>query len=161
MFSSKSLTSHLNYQGTYPCPVCHTGKISSLPLMEAFACSFCQQIFTASLEEQQLKMPSRQPPLLWSWNGRNWKRAQLEGMELSWGYWLAAVALVVLPTAVIGLPAYSLHPNPDTPLFWVPIVWTGLTFLSHLGIVGWLMIEIFQFPLGAYFRAMQRYFLDQ
>lgn len=158
MTSSKNLVS-INYQGTYPCPVCHFGQISALPLMDAFACGFCNQIFTANLEKQQLEMPSRQPPLIWRWNGKNWTRTHLE--VLGWGYWLAAVALIVIPTSVIGLSAYNLHPTPSTPLFWVPIVWTGLTFLSHLGIIIWLIIEIYQFPVEAYLRAMRQSLMER
>jgi len=124
--------------------------------MDAFACSFCNQIFTADWEKQQLKMPSRQPPLIWSWNGRNWAEAQIEGVELGWGYWLAAVALVFLPSSVIGLAAYNLHPTPGTPLFWLPALWTVLTFLSHLGIIGWLLLEIYQFPVRVYLRAVRQ-----
>jgi len=48
----------LNYHDTYSCPVCRHGKIAALPLMEAYACNFCQHIFTANLEQQVLKMAS-------------------------------------------------------------------------------------------------------
>lgn len=161
MSQLSSDTLQLNLPGTYPCPVCYMGKISTLPLMDALACDFCQQIFTVNLEKQQLKMPSRQPPLIWRWNGKKWTGAHVEGVELSWGYWLAAVALVVIPTSVIGLSAYNLHPTPGTPLFWVPVIWTGLTFLSHLGIIGWLIIEIYQFPVQAYLRAVRQHLPGQ
>ncbi len=161
MRSSKKLAFDLNSDGTYPCPVCRFGQISSLPLMDALACNFCQHIFTANLEKQQLNMPARQPPLIWGWNGKNWTGANLEGVELGWGYWVAAVVLVLLPTAAIGLSAYYLHPTPGTPLFWLPAIWTGLTFLSHLGIIGWLIIEIYQFPVETYLRVMRQHMLGR
>jgi len=148
-----------NYQSEYPCPVCRLGQIKVLPLMDAMACDFCNHIFTANLEKQQLQMPSRQPPLTWRWNGRNWTGAQLENMELSWVYWLAAAALVLLPTALIGLTVYAFPPTPGTPLSWLPRVWVWLAFLSHLTIIGWLVIEFYQFPVGVYLRVMRQHLL--
>ena len=106
--------SHLSYQGIYPCPVCRLGQIEALPLMEAMACDFCRHIFTANPERQQLKLVSRQPPLIWRWNGRNWTAAHLEGVELGWGYWIAAAALVLLPPSLIGLTVYAFPPTPGT-----------------------------------------------
>lgn len=156
MHSSNNLDSSFTYQGVYPCPVCRLGQLKALPLMDAMACDFCRHIFTVNLEKQQLKMPSRQPPLIWHWNGRNWTGAHLEGVELGWGYWLAAIALVFLPPTLIGLATYSFPPTPGTPLSWLPYVWTGLGFLSHLGIIGWLVIEYYQFPVEAYLRVMRQ-----
>lgn len=156
MPSSKILATTFHYQGIYPCPVCRVGKVSHMPLMEAMACDFCQQIFTVNLEQQQLAMPSRQPPLVWRWNGFNWTEAHLEGVEFGWGYVLAAVGFILLPTTLIGVIAYNFPPNPDVPLSWVPYVWTGLTFLSHLLIIVWLLIEIYQIPIRAYLRAVQQ-----
>lgn len=161
MLSQTTKASCFSYQGVYPCPVCRLGQIEALPLMDAMACEFCNHIFTADLEKQQLKMPSRQPPLIWRWNGRKWTEAHLEGVELGWGYWLAAVALVILPTTLIGLCAYTFPLTPDIPLSWLPTVWTGLTFLSHLWIIGWLVIEFYQFPVGAYLRAMRQHLLSR
>ena len=154
-------SSDFSYQGVYPCPVCRLGKLQALPLMDAFACNFCSHIFTANLEEQQLKMPSRQPALIWRWNGKNWTGAHLEDVELGWGYWLAAAALVFIPTTVVGLSVYTFPPTPNTPLSWLPSVWMWLTFLSHLGIIGWLAIEFYQFPVGAYLRVMRQHLLSR
>lgn len=153
--TSKLLATSFDHHGTYPCPVCHVGKISSMPLMEAMSCDFCQQIFTVNVEQQQLKMPSRQPPLVWRWNGFGWTEAQLEGVEFGWGYGVAAIAFIVLPTMVIGLVAYNFPPNPDVPLSWLPYIWTGMTFMSHLTIIIWLIIEIYQIPIRAYIRAVR------
>lgn len=160
MPSSKNLAS-FNYQGVYPCPVCRLGQISGMPLMDAMACELCHHIFTGDLEKQQLKMASRQPPLIWRWNGRNWTGAQLEGMEFGWGYWLAAFALVVLPPTLIGLTLYAFPPIPGTPLFWLPYVWTGLAFLSHMGIIGWLVVEFYQLPVRAYLRIRWQHLFER
>jgi hypothetical protein len=156
MPSSKILTTSFDYQGVYPCPVCRVGKISHMPLMEAMSCDFCQQIFTVNVEQQQIKMPSRQPPLIWRWNGFHWTEAQIEGVEFGWGYVIAAVAFVLLPTTLIGIVAYNFPPNPETPLSWIPYIWTALTFLSHLAIIIWLLIEVYQIPVSAYWRAIQQ-----
>ncbi len=141
----------------YPCPVCRLGRIKTLPLMDALACEFCRNFFETNLEKQQLKLVSRQPPLIWRWNGKNWVEAHLEGVELGWGYILAAIMLVALPTILIGLTIYAFPPTPGTHLSWLPYVWAVLTFLSHLGIIGWLTIEFYQFPVGAYLRAIRQY----
>ncbi|MEB3178538.1 MAG: hypothetical protein VKL59_05785 [Nostocaceae cyanobacterium] len=158
MFQPKKPETSFHFQGVYPCPVCRVGQIVNMPLMEAMSCDFCQQIFTVNLEKQTLKMPSRQPPLVWQWNGKNWTEARLEGVELVWGYWLAAAIFVLLPTSLIGLVAYLLSPSASTPLYWMPYVWTGLTFFSHLLIILWLLMEIYQVPLNAYFRGMRQRF---
>lgn len=153
---NRSISQELNFNSAYPCPVCRLGKIRTMPLMEALACDFCSHIFEANLEKQQILMVSRQPALIWRWNGKRWVEAHLEGIEFGWGYILAAIALVALPTALIGLTTYAFPPIPGTPLYWIPYAWAGLTFLSHLGIVVWLMIEIYQIPIGVYLRAIRQ-----
>lgn len=144
----------LSYDGVYTCPVCRHGKISALPLMEAFACNFCQHIFSANLEQQLLKMADSQIPLSWRWNGQRWKGLQHEGVELGWGYWVAAIAFLVIPTTLVGLAAYLFPPLTNSPFSWFPIFWTVFTFLSHLSCLGWLVVEYYQFPLSIYLRAI-------
>lgn len=162
MSRSKTADKYLSYQDAYPCPVCRLGQIESLALMDALACNFCQHIFTANLEKQQLQMADRQPPLTWSWNGRAWVGAHLKGVDLGWGYVLTAALLIILPPTLIGLAAYTFPTTPSSTLFWLPALWTVLAFLSHLAIVGWLVIEFYQFPVGMYLRAMrQRLLLRQ
>ncbi|MEK0189590.1 hypothetical protein WMG39_32810, partial [Microcoleus anatoxicus PTRS2] len=58
-FTQKS-TRPFHPEDTYPCPVCRTGEISPMPMMEALACNFCQHIFTGNEERQMLKMADRQ-----------------------------------------------------------------------------------------------------
>ncbi|WP_414528435.1 hypothetical protein [Nodularia chucula] len=154
---SQRFSTSFDFQGVYPCPVCRVGKIYPMPMMETMACDFCHEIFTVNVEKQQLKMPARQPPLIWRWNGWNWTEAQLEGVALGWGYGLAAVAFVVLPTSLIALVAYYFPPVSDDPISWLPYIWTILTFLSHLSIILWIWVEIYQIPVGAYFRAINRW----
>ncbi|NEQ23660.1 MAG: hypothetical protein F6K28_31850 [Microcoleus sp. SIO2G3] len=156
MYSSKNKKQPFNYQGVYPCPVCRLNQLRAMPLMDAMACDCCRHIFTADLERQMIKMPARQPPLIWLWNGRNWTGAHLEGVEWGWTYWLFAIGFVVLPTTLIGLSAYTFPPASGSRLAWLPAAWTGLTFLCHLGIVGWLVIEFYQFPVWAYLRVRRQ-----
>ncbi len=157
MTNPKIFSTSLNFQEDYPCPVCRVGEISSMPLMEAMSCDFCHEIFTVNLETQQIKMPSRQPLLVWRWNGFKWTQAQLEGVELGWGYVLAAIAFVILPTILIGIGAYYLPPKPDVPLSWIPYVWTLLTFLSHSAIIVGIVIEVYQIPIRAYWRGITQW----
>lgn len=161
MRSPKNKSPRLDYHGLYPCPVCRLGQVRTLPLMEALACDCCHHIFTADLEKQLLKMADRQPPLTWHWNGKNWIGAHLEGFEWGWIYWLFAIALVILPTTLIGLAAYTFPPEPGSRLSWLPAAWTGLVFVSHLGIVGWLVIEFYQFPVRAYLRIRRQQLLGR
>lgn len=157
MLSSKNLNS-FNFNSVYPCPVCHQGEITSIALMEAMGCNFCGHIFTANLEQQVLKMADSQISLTWHWNGRIWKRGQQESLELAWVYWVAAIVFVSLPTIVVGLFAYLFPTVPDAPLFWFPIFWTVVVFLSHLAFLIWLILEYYQFPVRLYFRAIGRNF---
>jgi hypothetical protein len=156
MQTFKPSTRPFHSQDSYPCPVCRTGQIATLPLMEALGCNFCQHIFTASEERQMLKMADRQPPVTWHWNGKRWIGAHLEGVEFGWPYFAAALGLIFLPPSLLGLSAYYFPPVPGSRLSWFPAAWTGLTFLCHLGIVLWLVIEFYQFPIATYFRALWR-----
>lgn len=150
--TSTAKTSHLSYQGVYTCPVCRHGEISAIALMDAFACDFCRHIFTANLEKQLLKMADSSQPLTWHWNGRNWQGVHRAGVELDGGIWVLAIAFIILPPTLVGLSAYLFPPLPGSPLSWLPTFWTGLTFVSHLTCVVWLIVEYYQFPVFAFLR---------
>ena len=156
MHNSINKNRPFHYQGTYPCPVCRLNQLKAMPLMDAMACDCCRHIYIADLERQQLKMVDRQPPLTWNWNGKTWKGVHLEGLEFGWTYWFFALALVMFPTSIIGLAAYLFPPEPESTLSWLPLAWTGLTFLSHLAIIGWLVTEFYQFPIRIYLRARRQ-----
>jgi hypothetical protein len=102
-------------------------------------------------------MPSREPPLVWHWNGFKWTQAQLLGVELGWGYGLAAIAFVILPTTLIGITVYCFPPAADDFFTWIPLIWTVLTFLSHLAIIVWIVIEVYRVPVVAYLQAIGRW----
>lgn len=157
MSKSQIFPKSLNLKEDYPCPVCKVGKIGEMPLMEAMCCNFCQEIFTVNIEQQQLKMPSREPALTWHWNGFKWTQTQILGVELGWPYQLAAVAFVILPTSLVAITAYYFPPSPHVTLYWLPYIWTILTFIAHLTIILWLWIEIYQIPVTAYLQGINRW----
>ncbi|HBE21843.1 MAG TPA: hypothetical protein DEG17_15895 [Cyanobacteria bacterium UBA11149] len=142
----------LTYQGIYPCPICRISQIQAMPLMDAMACNSCRHIFIADLDKQILKMTDRHPPLTWRWNGKKWLGGHLEGLEWGWMLWILSIAFVILPTTLICLSTYTFPPDPHSRFYWFPIAWIGLTFLSHLGIILWLVMEFYQFPMRMYLR---------
>lgn len=158
MLKDHQYSDHFHDQGIYPCPVCRHGEITAMPLMDAFACNFCQHIFTTNFDKQVLKMVDSQLPLSWYWNGKNWKGIQREGAEFGWGYVVAGTIFVFFPTSIIALGAYLFPPLPNSPLSWLPLAWIVLTFLSHLFCLVWLVIEYYQFPIFLYVRAIKRRF---
>jgi hypothetical protein len=152
--SADTSAQELNGHGVYPCPGCRLGQIQAMSMMDAMACNTCRHIFTVNLERQRLLMVDRSPPLIWHWNGRNWTGAHVQGVKLDWKYWLSAIAFVLLPTALIGLSA-SVTATGDS-LSPISIVWTGLTFLLHLALIGRLLLGFYQFPVRTYFSVMGR-----
>lgn len=156
MSHSPTPNRNFNIEEVYTCPVCHHGQISAITLMDAVYCNFCNHIFTADLVEQSLQIADSSSPITWRWNGRNWQ-ANHPNMKWSWAIKLLAVAFVLLPTTLMGLAAYTFPPMPGSPLCWFPIVWTGLTFLSHLAIVISILMEYYQFPLKLYLKSMGRH----
>lgn len=138
---------NLNYQDTYPCPVCRHGQISALTLMDAFACSFCRHIFTANLREQSIRVEDSSQPVTWRWNGRTWQAATPVDVNLNLVIWLVGVALVLLPPALIWLSSHTFPPMAGSRWAWFPLIWVGLTFASHFLFVAWLLVEHYQLPI--------------
>ncbi len=147
----------LNTDETYPCPVCRSGQVEPLPLMEdTFSCQFCQHLFTADFSQQLLTMMDSEIPLSWYWNGKKWSSPQRKGIELGWESAIAALFFLIVPPLIVGLGLLLFPPVPETPLAWFPIAWTALTFITHLGILLWLAIEYYQFPVVMYLQALLR-----
>lgn len=161
MSESRESNNYFTYQGVYPCPVCRHGEIASLALMDAFACNFCRHIFTANLEQQSLKMADSQLPLSWHWNGQKWTGIQPDETKITWGYWIAAIAFVSLPTTIVGAASYIFPPLPGSRLAWFPLAWAIATFLSHLACIIWLILEYYQFPVSLYLRALRQRFVTR
>lgn len=157
MLESKSL----NYHDVYSCPVCRYGQIEALTLTEAFACNFCRHIFTANLNEQLLIMADTSPSMTWRWTGRNWKIAHQKDWELTLVVWMLGIALVTFPTLIVGLSAYIFPPDEDSYQSSFPIVWLGLTFVSHLILVVWLLAESYQLPFYTVVKVKLRNLLNR
>jgi len=155
MSSYKNIKKNLSIEEVYTCPVCYHGQISAMTLMDAFSCNFCNHIFTADMARQSLKIADSSPALSWKWNGKKWK-ADHPQVEWNWAIQLLAVGFILLPTTLIGLSAYFFPPIPGTPLCWLPIFWTGLTFLSHSAIIVNIVIDYYQFPVKLYLKALVR-----
>jgi hypothetical protein len=115
--------------------------------MDAFACNFCRHIFTANLQEQSVQVVDSSQPMSWRWNGRNWQIAYRDDINLTVVIWIIAIVLTVLPSSLVWLSAYTFPPLPGSPWSWFPKVWVICTLLVHLGLVAWLMVEHYQFPI--------------
>ncbi len=145
MNPSQQIQRVLDYQQSYPCPICRHGEISNLTLMDAFACNFCHHIFTANLTQQTLHTADSPQPMAWRWTGHRWRFAQQGSAEITGLVWCIAMVLVMFPPAIVGLATYML-PATDGTANTFPMVWTGLTFTVHFVMVSWVLAEYHQLP---------------
>ena len=136
----------LNYEETYLCPVCRHGQISSLALMDAFACNFCRHIFTADLRDQSVRVEDSSQPMTWRWNGVTWQALHQVDIDLSIVIWLVGGVLVLLPPTLIWISTHTFPPIEGSAWYWFPTIWVGLAFLLHLTLVTWLLVEHYQVP---------------
>lgn len=138
---------NLSYEESYICPVCRHGQISTLALMDAFACNFCRHIFTADLRNQTVRVEDSSQPMTWRWNGRGWQGAMAPtDVDLTIMIWLVGAALVLLPPGLIWLSSHTFPPMRGSAWYWFPVAWVALAFLSHFSFVAWLLVEHYQFP---------------
>ncbi|MBD2101799.1 hypothetical protein H6F94_13085 [Leptolyngbya sp. FACHB-261] len=137
----------LSYEQTYTCPVCRHGQIQGLVLTDAFACNFCRHIFTANLSDNVLRVEDSSQPLQWRWTGRGWQSVQHDDVNLTLVIWTVGVALVLLPPTLVWMAYHTFPPAAGSALSFFPILWTVLTFLTHLSLVVWLLAEHYQLPL--------------
>ncbi len=146
----------LRYENCYPCPFCRQGQLSGLYLMDAFACNLCDRIFSANLSKQMLQLETGvgPKPKRWYWAGQHWQSERQRAAGLThplWGLKLCSIAMVLLPTALIGIPGYMFPPLPNAEINF-PAMWATLTALSHLTMVLWLWLEFYQIPLWVMLR---------
>ncbi|MBD2578349.1 hypothetical protein [Oscillatoria sp. FACHB-1406] len=151
----------LTEQGTYPCPICRCGSISTLSLMEAMSCSFCHHIFSTDFAQQSIAIADSPMAFSWRWNGKGWKSLRGTRTEFGWDALIIAFVFVLLPPFVVGFAAYLFPPLPGTPGAWFPIAWTIVVFFVHLACVIWLTVEYYQFPINLYARAIGRRWLGR
>lgn len=149
----------LAYGGDYLCPVCRHGNITTLTLMDVFACNFCNHLFTANLEQQTLHAADSSQPMAWRWTGGTWRSIHQKMDDTTGLIWFIALVLVIFPPAIIGLCAYMFPPINSTS--WnFPILWTGLTFLVHASLVSWLLVEYYQVPAYIALKTQLRQFVN-
>ncbi|MBF2028646.1 MAG: hypothetical protein IGS48_18090 [Oscillatoriales cyanobacterium C42_A2020_001] len=142
----------LNYEEMYLCPVCRHGQISSLALMDAFACNFCRHIFTADLRDQSIRVEDSSQPMTWRWNGHTWQGLHQTDVDLTLVIWLIGVALVLLPPSLIWISSHTFPPVEGEGWYWFPTVWVSLAFFLHLTFVSWLLAEHYQLPIYVAFK---------
>ncbi|WP_439341640.1 hypothetical protein [Vacuolonema iberomarrocanum] len=148
-FSSRSGTHHrpLDLQDHYRCPVCQYGTLSELALMDAFACDFCRHIFTVNLEQQTVQIADGMQPMVWRWDGRNWRSLLSRDQSVTVFIWLLGVGVAIAPPLLVWLSTYTFPPLPGSRWAWFPTVWVSCTLVLHWLLVGWLVAEHYQFPL--------------
>ncbi|MGC1306735.1 MAG: hypothetical protein WA885_05865 [Phormidesmis sp.] len=132
----------LAYDQTYGCPACGSGELSAIALMDVFACSFCRHLFTANLQTQSVHLADSLQPMAWHWNGWRWRTAQ-QGETAAAFIWGFCGALALAPVAIIALSNYIFPPLDRTDF---PLIWIGMTLLSHGIISGWLLAEYHRWP---------------
>lgn len=137
----------LTFEEVYVCPVCRHGQISSIALMDAFACNFCRHIFTANLRDQILRVEDSSQPVTWHWNGQTWQATNRVHIDLTITIWVTGLVLIVLPPSLIWLSSHTFPPMHGSTGSWFPNFWIGLTFFSHFLFVSWLLVEHYQVPL--------------
>lgn len=132
--------------GTYPCPVCRHGQIQTLTLMDAFACDFCRHIFTPNLSEQTIQVVDSSQPMSWRWAGRRWRPVYQDDFNLTFVIWSVGIALIALPPGLVWMSSHTFPPLEGSRWSWFPSVWVGATLMTHVLLVGWLLVEHYQFP---------------
>lgn len=160
ILSSKWLSEAILLDARYPCPVCRHGSIEGLFMVDAFSCRFCRHIFT--IDGLHLRLEDNMQPFRWRWNGDRWMSLRKE-IPPDWLLliWALGVGFVAVPTGLIWLAYHTFPPLPSQNSAGFPVLWTGLVFLSHFIIVGWLCVEHFQFPLYVTARLYWQRFVSQ
>lgn len=132
----------LSIDQVYRCPACGSGELSAIALMDVFACDFCHHMFTANLQTQSLQLADSQLPMAWRWNGERWRTAH-QGNTAAPVIWTFCGGLMVTPVLLIALSNYIFPPLNGSNF---PVMWTGLTFVSHGVIATWLLSEYHRWP---------------
>lgn len=137
----------LDLHAHYLCPVCRHGTLSELALMDAFACDFCRHILTVNLEQQTVQIADSSQPMVWHWDGRNWRSRLSRDPGVTVFIWVMGGVMAIAPPLLVWLSVYTFPPLPGSPWAWVPGVWAGCTLVLHLLLFGWLVAEHYQFPV--------------
>ncbi len=136
----------LSLKDSYRCPICATGQLSELVLMDAFSCNFCRHIFTANLLNQSIQVVDTAQPVVWFWTGDRWHSHRRGNAQVTVTICLVALVLSCLPAALIALSSYLFPPLQPTTGVQFSMVWAGLALFLHGGMVLWLIAEHYQWP---------------
>ncbi len=115
-------------------------------MMETLSCSFCRHIFSADLSQQILRVEDTIPKSAWTWQGDRWTSRNSGNEDLTQLVWFTSAFMVVVPTSLMGLSAYIFPPIGGLQWNSFSVVWSGVTFGSHLLIATWLLVEHYQLP---------------
>jgi len=140
--NEKSQPTELTYNQTYRCPACGSGELSTMAMMDLFACDFCRHMFTANLQTQSLQLADSLQPMAWRWTGWQWRAAHQADTAAAL-VWTFAIGLVIVPVTLISLSNYVFPPSDGMRFV---ITWVALTGLSHSIISGWLLAEYHRWP---------------
>lgn len=132
----------LTYDESYRCPACGSGDLNAIALMDAFGCSFCQQMFTANLNTQSVHLEGGVQPMAWQWNGWKWRIAHQSETAAAL-VWCFSVALAITPVTLILLGNYIFPPLEGSHF---PLLWASLTLSAHSLMGGLLLAEYHRWP---------------
>jgi hypothetical protein len=140
---------NLDYEQSYPCPVCGRGTIAPMTLMDAYGCNGCRHIFSANLMEQVLRTEDIFPPRIWRWNGQRWRSGRsangpVSEPDLAILVWLGAMVIGIMPPLLVWLPSQIFPPLDGSQADWFPQLWLGIVTLIHGSISGGLLAEYYQ-----------------
>jgi hypothetical protein len=127
---------------SYDCPICRTGQIQPMVLMDAYACNFCRHIFGVDEKRQVVQVMDSVHANSWRWKGKSWQTIYPQNRELSLTIWLAAVAIALIPSLLVWLPMQIFPSGLEDA--WFPKLWLGLTVSLHGLISAWLLLEHYQ-----------------
>lgn len=130
-------------------------------MVDAFSCTFCRHIFTIDATHQLLRLEDHAQPLRWRWQGGRWTFERSVGSESLRLLVVLGAVFVLTPTLLVWLAYHTFPPLPSQRGAFIPPLWTGLVFMSHSAILGWLCLEHYQFPFYVTARLYLRRFLAQ
>ncbi|WP_299408993.1 hypothetical protein [Acaryochloris sp. IP29b_bin.148] len=140
------LSTALNYEQSYPCPLCRHGQLTNLVLMDAFSCSFCHHIFTANLPQQSICLADGQQAVSWQWKGQRWHPLHHPDIDFPLGIWILCTSLAVVPPALIWGVHHIFPPLPNSTGDSFHLLWLGVVFVTHSLIALLILAEFHQFP---------------
>ena len=135
--NTKEPPKNLSYQQVYRCPVCGSGQISAIAMMDVFACDFCRHMLTANLQAQSVQLADSLRPMGWYWTGYRWRAAHQSETKATL-VWAFCIFLILTPVLLISVSNYVFPPSGGVKFV---VSWILLTGIAHGLIAGWLLSE--------------------